>query len=96
MQPEVNHKVPVGLFLQKQRIASGLKQREVAAELGWSTAQFLSNIERGVAFPPDEAIPLLSKLYKVAISKIIDAIVKAKEAEIAAWKKSVMQQEKRP
>lgn len=38
-----------GAFLQNMRINAGVSQREVSEAIGYSTAQFVSNIERGLA-----------------------------------------------
>lgn len=47
------------------RLKAELSQREVSEKLGYSTPQFVSNWERGISFPPLEALPELARLYNV-------------------------------
>lgn len=47
------------------RLKAELSQREVSEKLGYSTPQFVSNWERGVSFPPLEALSELARLYNV-------------------------------
>lgn len=62
-------------FLKTKREESGLTQQEVATRLGYSTAQFVSNWERGLSYPPIKAIPTISKLYKVDGDKIFNMLL---------------------
>lgn len=48
----------LGKYLQTCRISAGLTQEQVANALGYSSAQFISNVERDYANPP------LAKIYK--------------------------------
>jgi len=50
-------------YLREKREAAGLSQKQVADELGYSSPQFISNQERGLAMPPVHTIKKLSKLY---------------------------------
>jgi transcriptional regulator with XRE-family HTH domain len=38
-------------FLKERRIAAGLSQIDVSRKLGYTSAQFVSNWERGIAKP---------------------------------------------
>lgn len=51
-----------GRILRRHRLAKGLTQRQVSHALQWSSAQYISNIERGVAYPPLDTLPILSKM----------------------------------
>lgn len=62
-------------FLKNSREKSGLTQAEVAKTLGYSTAQFVSNWERGLSYPPLKALRTLSKLYKVNMDELFNAIL---------------------
>ncbi len=62
-------------FLKGQRIRKGFSQKQVSDELGYSSAQFISNWERGVSTPPLNAIKSLARLYKVRDSQIFRMIV---------------------
>lgn len=55
----------LGLFLRDKRMAAGFSQGDVAKKLGYSTAQFISNWERGLSAPPMDTLRVLSNLYNV-------------------------------
>lgn len=42
----------VGRFLRKAREKSGLTQKELSVAIGYTSAQIISNVERGLAGPP--------------------------------------------
>ena len=42
----------LGPFLKKARSKMGLSQRDVADKLGYTSPQFISNVERGLCSPP--------------------------------------------
>lgn len=52
-----------GPWLKKKREKAGLTQRKVGEELSYTTAQFVSNWERGLILPPFPTLKELSKLY---------------------------------
>lgn len=52
-----------GEYLKNIRLKSNFSQGEVARKLGYSTAQFISNWERGVSKPPVTILKQLSKIY---------------------------------
>lgn len=62
-------------FLRQARIKAGLSQNAVARMLGLQSGQFISNIERGVAFPPANKIVSYSKILKVD-SEILYSLLK--------------------
>lgn len=51
-------------FLKKKRNEVGLSQKELAKKLGYTTAQFVSNWERGISRPPMDSVPKIAKLIK--------------------------------
>lgn len=64
----------VGDHLKLSREKAKLTQAEVAERLGYSTSQFISNIERGVSVAPLDALSKMLRLYKTkptALEKII-------------------------
>lgn len=63
-----------GFFLRQARERAELTQLEVARELGWSTAQFVSNFERGISSPPLKAVPTLCKLLGISRSDYLRAL----------------------
>lgn len=60
----------IGSKFQALRMRQGLTQAEVAKDMKWSTVQFVSNIERGLAMPPKGKIKRFAKLYKVKPEEI--------------------------
>ncbi len=54
-----------GAFLRDARKKKKLSQWEVAKLAGFSTAQFISNLERGVSPPPVKTLKFLLNLYAI-------------------------------
>lgn len=54
------------------REKAGLTQREVSDSLGYSTPQFISNVERGRCRFPVEKLPKIKKLYRLSNEQVID------------------------
>lgn len=74
----------VGQYLAEARAAAGLSQGDVAKQLEYTSAQFVSNWERGICFPPRVgALKTLASLYGE------EAITKAKEMYVAALYKGL-------
>lgn len=63
-------KEQIGQKLKDYRKSRGLTQLQVAKHMGWSTVQFVSNIERGLALPPKSKIKKFAKLYRVESKEI--------------------------
>jgi transcriptional regulator with XRE-family HTH domain len=61
----------VGKFLREKRVKASLTQWDVAHHLRYSTAQFISNWERGVSLPPHDALPRLATLFGVSSKEFI-------------------------
>lgn len=59
-------------FLKEARLKSGLSQQDVAQTLNYTTAQFISNWERGVSAPPIDVLKTLSRLYKVSPQELYE------------------------
>jgi transcriptional regulator with XRE-family HTH domain len=57
------------------REKAGLTQREVSDALGYSTPQFISNVERGRCRFPVQKLPKIRRLYKISAEKVIDLIL---------------------
>lgn len=64
----------VGSYLRNARLAKKLTQNRVARQLGYSSAQFISNFERGIALPPVKKLKVLIKLYDLPPTDVIDII----------------------
>lgn len=72
--------IEVGEYLKELRIKSGKTQREVSTVLGYSSAQFISNFERGIALPPLKKLKTLQELYKGNVSKLIELTLQSERA----------------
>lgn len=69
----------LGSYLKTKRQQSGLTQKDVATKLGYSTAQFISNFERGLCSPPLNNLKVLVGLYNVPAEEVLDIILKEQE-----------------
>ncbi len=65
----------VGEFLREARQKAGLKQREVSEALGYSSPQFISNFEAGIAVPPLSKLAIMVQLYKTPVNQLLDIIL---------------------
>ena len=81
----------LGDFLRKCRDFQGMTQRYVADQLGYSTPQFISNWERGLASPPPEVLPAIIKIYDIPPLKLVDAIHEYREAWLQCQKRNLLQ-----
>lgn len=72
-----------GKILAAAREAAGLTQKDVATKLGYVSAQFISNAERGLCKVPKDKFKKLSKmLSKAAMNRIIEARIKNMRSEL--------------
>ncbi|WP_415062655.1 helix-turn-helix domain-containing protein [Bdellovibrio sp.] len=62
-------------LLKEKRIAANLSQREVATRLGYTTAQFVSNWERGVSSPPVQMLKKIADLYRTSAEELFEAML---------------------
>lgn len=74
----------VGEFLREKRIAAGFTQRDVSLALGYSSAQFISNFERGIAVPPLNKLKTIVRMFKIDSSEIVELIIEAERGRIVA------------
>lgn len=66
----VQQQLALANFLKEKRIRAGLSQKEVAEKLGYSTAQFVSNWERGLSAPPVETLKVIAEMYNVDLDEV--------------------------
>lgn len=64
------------------RERAGLTQREVSDALGYSTPQFISNVERGRCRFPIQKLGKIRKLYRLSVDQTIDMVVREEKQEI--------------
>jgi transcriptional regulator with XRE-family HTH domain len=57
------------------REKSRLTQREVSDALGYSTPQFISNVERGRCRFPVQKLPKIQKLYRLSVNQMIELVL---------------------
>lgn len=69
----------LGRYLQEMRLKAGLTQREVSIALGYSSAQFISNFEAGIASPPLAKLKQLVEMYKMPIEKLMALILEGEK-----------------
>jgi transcriptional regulator with XRE-family HTH domain len=70
-------------FLKESRMAAGLTQTEVASKLGYSSAQFVSNWERGLSSPPIKTLARLIKIYKVNPNVVMELCLMPLKRELS-------------
>jgi transcriptional regulator with XRE-family HTH domain len=64
------------------REKAGLTQREVSDALGYSTPQFISNVERGRCRFPIQKLPKIKKLYGISADQVIGLILQEEREEL--------------
>ena len=69
----------MGTYFKRMRKQSGLSQLEVSKRLGYGSAQFISNWERGLAAPPLEKLGALVKMYGVNPEEVFQFIMSYQE-----------------
>jgi len=74
--------ISYGKWLKIIRKLSGLSQKDVAKAFKYTSAQFISNFERGLCSPPLKDIKKLSDMYNVSINNFYDWHVELYQAEL--------------
>ncbi len=73
---------------REYRERAGLTQREVSDALGYTTPQFISNVERGRCRFPVEKLPKLKRLYRLSSDQVVEMImVEEKHGLVRHFKK---------
>ena len=65
----------LGKFLKTERVKAGLTQGEIANKLGYSSPQFISNIERGLSVIPLKTLAVLVSEYRINQETMIKTIM---------------------
>jgi transcriptional regulator with XRE-family HTH domain len=68
----------LGQELKVLRDSQGLSQHDVAKALNYQNAQFISNMERGLAFPPIKKLPILARILEIDPGDLFDQVSTAK------------------
>jgi transcriptional regulator with XRE-family HTH domain len=69
-------------FWKSARTNSDLSQEKVAKSLGYTSAQFVSNWERGIANPPTKSLKQIIKLYGLDPEIVIDHVSEKHRTEL--------------
>lgn len=64
-------------YMKRSRESAGLSQLEVGRKLGFTSAQFVSNWERGISGPPIKSLIRLKSIYKLDVNYVVDLIVES-------------------
>jgi transcriptional regulator with XRE-family HTH domain len=71
-----------GKLLKDKRRELGVTQKEFADSLGYSSAQFISNISRGLSGIPEKDLRKFSKVLKVDQLKLLNAVLSDHESRL--------------
>lgn len=66
---------PVAVFLRDARVKAGYSQKQVADLLGYRSAQFVSNWERGLTTPPGRTLRRLADVYGVSAETLYEVLL---------------------
>lgn len=72
----------IARVLKDARRKANLSQYEVAERLGYGSAQFISNWERGLAAPPLMVLSRIAKMYNVNGEDLFQLILKDTEYQM--------------
>ena len=76
------NKIELAKYLKEKRLAANLSQINIAHRLGYGSAQFISNWERGVARPPVSAIKKIAEVLRVPADEIFEIVLRAEIARV--------------
>jgi transcriptional regulator with XRE-family HTH domain len=69
----MNH---TGRLLMQKRVRLGLTQLDVSSRFGFTTSQFISNLELGKSPVPTDKVKPLCKMLDIPIKEFIGAYIK--------------------
>lgn len=69
----------IGSFLKHHRVKVGLTQSDVAEKLGYTSPQFISNIERGLCSAPVKHLKDLATMYSLNTEELIELLLSEHE-----------------
>lgn len=68
-------KVKLGRILKAAREEAEMTQAEISNRLGYTSSQFISNIERGTSVAPLRTLSKMMAIYKVDIGPVVKLIL---------------------
>ena len=84
----MKNKKNMSIQWRQHREKAGLTQKEVSDALGYTTPQFISNVERGRCRFPVEKLTKLKRLYRLSSDQLVDMImVDEKRGLVSHFKK---------
>ena len=69
----------LGDFLRQTREQSNFTQADVSSRLGYTSPQFISNIERGISVVPLKTLARMVQLYKVNPEIVVKIILESQK-----------------
>lgn len=75
----------LGDMLKQARIDKKLTQYQVAKALGYTSSQFISNIERGTCAPPMKKLGKLVKLYSLDSRVLTEFLLSCYKKELRQY-----------
>lgn len=72
----------LGTLLRESRERNGFSQKEISSRLGYSSPQFISNIERGLCAPPLNKLKDLIDVYELNPDKVVRLILKEEKRKL--------------
>ena len=77
----------VGRFLKRKRLEANLTQWDIARELEYTTAQFVSNWERGVSMPPIVVLSKLTELLGADPREVVEVLIDYQQRTLVQYRK---------
>ncbi len=72
-------------YLHQKRSAKNITQSNLASVLGYTSPQFISNWERGLAKPPFDTLRKMIKILDLDVDVLVTILVKMEEKRIRAY-----------
>lgn len=72
----------LGDYLYEKRLAKGITQGDLATVLGYTSPQFVSNWERGLAKPPLETLKKMIKMLDLDVDELLTILMKMEEERL--------------
>ena len=69
----------LGEYLREKRVRADLTQGFVAEKMGFTSPQFISNIERGLCSPPMDVLKRMIRLYKLRSPEVVRFLSRLQE-----------------
>ncbi|MDB5036696.1 MAG: hypothetical protein JWQ35_224 [Bacteriovoracaceae bacterium] len=74
--------VELGNYLKAKRRQANISQAEVSKALGYTSAQFISNFERGLCAPPLNKLRILITLYNLPVRELTNLLMREQKKYI--------------